>query len=130
MTPRTRRWPVTVTSRAVAMTATVALLGMLPWLSRNRPEYTILRARYADREPTPEVLAQIRADLGIDRGPLVVFTEWAREAVTGDFGTSWISGRPVGPGLVQALGVSLTLMAGALIVAVALTVLKYLPLMR
>src|SRR5688500_15386151 len=94
---QSRRWAASASSRAAALTGVVALLGMLPWLSRNRPEYSILRARYADREPTPEVLAQIRAELGLDRGPLAVLKEWTQDAVTGDFGTSWVSGRPVAP---------------------------------
>lgn len=127
---RARQWAVPAASRTVALAALVALLGMLPWLSRNRPEYTVLRARYADREPTPEVLAQIRAELGLDRGPLAVLGEWAGDAFGGDLGRSWTSGHPVAPDVFPALGVSLTLMACAMGVTVLLTVLMCLPVLR
>src|SRR3712207_624114 len=100
---RGRGWAAALISRTVSLAAVVVLIGALPWLSGNSPEYTVLRARYADREPTPEVLAQIRAELGLDRGPLGVFTDWASGVLAGDLGTSWISGRPVLPGVVQAL---------------------------
>lgn len=33
----------------------VVLIGALPWLSGNSPEYTVLRARYADRPAIAEV---------------------------------------------------------------------------
>ena len=92
-------------SRAAAFAAVVVLIGALPWLSGNSPEYTVLRARYADRPATPEVLAQIRTELGLDGGPVAVFADWASGVLTGDLGTSWISGRPVLPGVLEALGV-------------------------
>lgn len=130
MTSARGRGPVVFVSRAAALAAVVVLIGMLPWLSGNRPEYTVLRARYADREPTPEVLAQIRAELGMDRGPLVLFGDWLQGVATGDFGTSWINGQPVLPGLVDALGVSLTLMSAALAVALVVSVLICLPTLR
>ena len=54
-------------SRAGALLAVVMVIGMLPWLSGQSPEYTVLRARYADLEATPEALAMVRAELGLDR---------------------------------------------------------------
>ncbi|MFF0990762.1 ABC transporter permease subunit [Kocuria nitroreducens] len=117
-------------SRVLAFTAVVVLTGALPWLSGNSPEYTVLRARYADRPATPEVLAQVRAELGLDRGPVPVFADWASGALTGDLGTSWISGRPVLPGVLDALGVSLTLMGAALAVALVMAALVCVPAVR
>ncbi|MGX5357190.1 ABC transporter permease subunit [Kocuria sp. KH4] len=117
-------------SRALAFAAVVVLIGALPWLSGNSPEYTVLRARYADRPATPEVLAQIRTELGLDGGPVAVFADWASGVLTGDFGTSWISGRPVLPGVLDALGVSLTLMGAALTVALVVAALTCLPTVR
>jgi len=127
---RGRGWAAALISRTASLAAVVVLIGALPWLSGNSPEYTILRARYADREPTPEVLAQIRAELGLDRGPLGVFTDWASGILAGDLGTSWISGHPVLPGVVQALGVSMTLMGAALVIALVLAALLCLPAVR
>lgn len=107
----------TAASRAVALLAIVVLIGLLPWLSGQRPEYTILRARYADREATDETLGMIRAELGLDRGPVHIFLDWAGSVLRGDMGNSWITNTPVGPGTVETLGVSVTLMACAVAVA-------------
>ncbi|GGI90024.1 ABC transporter permease subunit [Pseudarthrobacter scleromae] len=101
-------------SRVLALVALVVLIGMMPWLSGRGAEYTILRARYSDREPTPEALAAVRAELGLEQGPLPLFLSWIRGVFAGDLGTSWISNTPVAPGIVSALSVSVTLMAFAL----------------
>lgn len=92
-------------------------VGLLPWLTRTDPAYTVLKARSAEREPTPEVLADIRRQLGIDGGPLHVLTGWLGGLVRGDAGRSWISGADVLPDVTRALGVSLLLMGVALLVA-------------
>lgn len=104
-------------SRIVALSALVLLVGLLPWLSGRGAEYTILRARYADREATPETLGTIRAELGLDQGPLGIFFAWLQNVLAGDFGNSWITNTPVGPGIGAALGVSTTLMGFAITVA-------------
>ncbi|WP_399944647.1 ABC transporter permease subunit [Streptomyces sp. BBFR25] len=93
-------------------------VGLLPWLTRTDPAHTVLKARSAEREPTPEVLADIRRQLGIDGGPLHVLTGWLGGLLRGDAGQSWISGADVLPGVLRALGASLLLMAVALLVAV------------
>ncbi|QYF75600.1 ABC transporter permease subunit [Cryobacterium sp. PAMC25264] len=100
---------------------------MLPWLSGRSPEYTILRARYADLEATPQALAAVRTELGLDRGPVVVFVDWVAGIFRGDLGTSWISNRPVLPGTLSALGVSVTLMGFAIIVAIIIAVVLCMP---
>ena len=114
-------------SRAGALLAVVVVIGMLPWLSGQRPEYTVLRARYADLEATPEALAMVRAELGLDRGPVLVFVDWFSGVLTADFGRSWISTSPVLPGTLAALGVSVTLMICAAAVALAVAGLFALP---
>ncbi|OUD96303.1 Nickel transport system permease protein NikB [Clavibacter michiganensis subsp. michiganensis] len=127
---RARDGLVVGASRVVAIGGVVALVGALPWLSGRSPEYTILRARYADLEATPEALAAVRAQLGLDRGPLAVSLDWLAGVLRGDLGTSWISGRPVLPGTLDALGVSLTLMAFAIAVAVVVAALLCAPALR
>jgi peptide/nickel transport system permease protein len=92
-------------------------IGLLPWLSHTDPALTVLKTRSADRDPTPEVLADIRAQLGLDDGPAHLLGQWLAGLPRGDAGRSWISGDPVVPAVLQALGVSLLLMAVALAVA-------------
>lgn len=117
----------TAISRVLALAAMVMLIGLLPWLSGHSPEYTILRARYADREATDETLGMIRAELGLDQGPFHIFLNWLGGVLRGDLGTSWISNTPVGPGTVAALAVSTTLMACAVVVTVIIAVLLCTP---
>ena len=114
-------------SRIAALLALVVLVGLLPWLSGRGAEYTILRARYADREPTAEALAAIRDELGLELGPPAILLNWARSVLAGDLGTSWISNSPVGPGVAAALGVSVTLMGFAIAVAVLIALLTCIP---
>ncbi|MFG2126455.1 ABC transporter permease subunit [Streptomyces sp. NPDC048751] len=92
-------------------------IGLLPWFSHTDPALTVLKARSADRDPTPEVLADIRAQLGLRDGPLRLLGEWLGGLPRGDAGRSWISGAEVMPGVLHALGVSLLLMAVALVAA-------------
>ncbi len=110
-------------SRIVALLGLVVLIGMMPWFSGRGAEYTILRARYADREPTPEALAAIRAELGLDQGPVAVLGSWVQGVLAGDLGRSWISNTPVGPGTAAALSVSVTLMGFAVATAAVIAVL-------
>ncbi|MFC7339915.1 ABC transporter permease subunit [Saccharopolyspora griseoalba] len=111
----TRTFPLL--SRAGALVAMIALVGLLPWLSGRDPAWSVLRAQSAEREATPEALAAIRERLGLDAGPLGLLGHWLAGLWSGDLGTSWVSGKPVLPGLLGSLGVSLTLMGGAIAVA-------------
>ncbi|MFJ9893065.1 ABC transporter permease subunit [Streptomyces sp. NPDC091280] len=104
--------------RALLAAGLVCAVGLLPWLSRTDPALTVLRARSAERDPDPEVLAAIRAQLGLDDGPLRLLGRWLAGLPRGDAGRSWISGDEVMPGVLHALGASLLLMAAALVVAV------------
>ncbi|MDL5198992.1 ABC transporter permease subunit [Streptomyces sp. ALI-76-A] len=93
-------------------------IGLLPWLSRTDPALTVLKARSAERDPTPEALAAVRDELGLADGPMRLLARWLGGLLHADAGRSWISGTEVLPGAAQALGVSLLLMAGSLAVAV------------
>ncbi|MFB7312644.1 ABC transporter permease subunit [Streptomyces sp. NPDC056192] len=104
--------------RAALAAALVCGIGLLPWLSRTDPALTVLKARSAERDPTPEVLRAVRDELGLDDGPLRLLGGWLGRLLHADAGRSWVSGSEVLPAAAQALGVSLLLMAGALTVAV------------
>ncbi|WP_282697300.1 ABC transporter permease subunit [Streptomyces sp. CC208A] len=118
--PRGRTAGAAVLGRAAALGGLVTVLGLLPWLSGKDPALALLRARSAEQEPTPEALAAIRADLGLDAGPLGLLGDWAGGVLRGDLGTSWVSGAEVLPAVLSGLGASLTLMGAALAVALAL----------
>ncbi len=109
-------------SRLFTVMAMVALVGILPWLSGTDPALALLRARSGDQEATSETLNAIRQSLGLDQGPLLLLLHWLKGLLHGDAGNSWVSGQPVLPGMLQATGVSLTLMLFALTVALLITV--------
>ncbi|AWT46435.1 MULTISPECIES: ABC transporter permease subunit [Streptomyces] len=110
--------PVTALWRLTLAAGLVCGIGLLPWLARTDPALTVLKARSADRDPTPEVLAGVRGQLGLDQGPLPLLGRWLAGLPRGDAGRSWVSGTAVAPEVLRALGVSLLLMAVALAVAV------------
>nr|WP_240496589.1 ABC transporter permease subunit [Streptomyces torulosus] len=103
--------------RVLLAAALLCGVGLLPWLSRTDPALTVLKARSAERDPTPDALTAVRDQLGLDAGPAKLLGEWFGGLARGDAGRSWISGGEVTPAVVQALGVSLLLMAAALVVA-------------
>lgn len=71
---------------------------------------------------TPETIARKQHDLGIDRPLLVQYWDWLTSAVTGDFGSSWATTKPVGEAILSALPITLTIALGALLVATAVAV--------
>ncbi|GGS18541.1 ABC transporter permease [Streptomyces humidus] len=103
--------------RAALAALLVCGIGLLPWLSRTDPALTVLKARSAERDPSPEALAVVRAQLGLDDGPSHLLGRWLAGLSRADAGQSWISGADVLPDVLQALGVSLLLTAAALTVA-------------
>lgn len=66
---------------------------------------------------TPEGYAQLRAQLGLDEPLLTQYWQWLSGAVRGDLGVSPISGLDVGEQLASRLGVTLSLIFWATVVA-------------
>lgn len=114
-------------SRLFALSTMMVLIGLMPWLSGRDPALSLLRARSSEQEATPEALNAIRQRFGLDDGPLILLGRWFKGILHGDAGHSWISGRPVLEGMLQATGVSLTLMSYALAIALLVALLLALP---
>ena len=70
---------------------------------------------------TPETVAALRAELGLDRPAPVRYAEWLGGALTGDFGDSLANGRPIAGLIGQRLGNTLFLAAYAAAIAVPLS---------
>ncbi|TDC34062.1 ABC transporter permease subunit [Micromonospora sp. KC213] len=119
---RADRWRAGV-GRVVAGAALLAAVALLPWLSGTDPARAVLRARSADQDPTPAQLAAVREQLGLDQGPVRHLATWLAGLPRGDAGTSWVSGEPVLPQVATALGVSVTVMLGALVVTIVVAAL-------
>ena len=77
---------------------------------------------YLGQSATPQAVANIRTDLGLDRPVTTRYVEWLGNAVKGDFGTSWASKNSVGEQIGKRLGNSLFLAAFAALISVPLAV--------
>jgi NAD(P)-dependent dehydrogenase (short-subunit alcohol dehydrogenase family) len=119
---RPSRWRAGL-GRLVAGAALLTAVAMLPWLSGNDPALTVLRARSADQGPTPEQLAAVREQLGLDEGPFTHLAHWLGGLPQGDAGTFWVSGEAVLPQVTAAFAVSFTLMLGVLVVTIMVAAL-------
>jgi peptide/nickel transport system permease protein len=71
------------------------------------PDVSVLMA---GKNPTPELMAELRAGLGYDRPFLTRYSAYVRELVTLDFGNSLSSGEQVSSKLGKAVPVTIALM--------------------
>jgi peptide/nickel transport system permease protein len=71
---------------------------------------------------TPEAVATLRSQLGLDRPAPVRYLEWVGGMAHLDFGTSVLSHSEVGPLIVQKLAVSAPLAIASAVVALALAI--------
>lgn len=77
---------------------------------------------YLGQSATPQAVANIRAELGLDRPLAARYVSWLGGALTGDFGDSWASGTSVSDQIVLRLGNSLFLAGVAALISVPLAV--------
>lgn len=103
----------------------VALIAFLyPYMTGIDPTSAILRSRIGEREQTPEIVAAIREDLGLDRPMVYQFMYWLRNIARGDLGKSYVSQAPVGVILFRGLKVTFVLS----LISLALAIIVSLPL--
>lgn len=77
---------------------------------------------YLGQSATPQAIANIRTELGLDRPVTTRYFEWLGNAVQGDFGTSWASKNSVSEQIGNRLGNSLFLAGFAAVIAIPLAV--------
>ncbi len=77
---------------------------------------------YLGQSATPQAVANIRQELGLDRPATTRYLEWLGGVVHGDFGTSWASGNSIAKQIGRRLGNTLLLAAFAALIAVPLAV--------
>lgn len=101
---------------------TLFLASLLVFFSRflvpGDPVSFLLRGR----KPSPEAIAQVTAQYGLDRSPIEQYLNWIGGVLRGDFGRSLQFRQDVGVVLGERLPVTLTLvvMAGTIIAVVGL----------
>jgi peptide/nickel transport system permease protein len=74
----------------------------------------------AASSPSPEQVAAIRREFGLDQPPWVQYGTFLRRVAHGDLGDSWIDRRPVMPQVLDAFGYTLRLAAVALGLSIVL----------
>lgn len=74
------------------------------------------------RTATPESLAQLRAQLGLDKPVVEQYTDWIGGVLTGDLGTSLAAGRPVTDVLGERIEYSAFLMLLAALASIPLAI--------
>lgn len=72
----------------------------------------------AGDNPTPEVIAQIRKDLGLDQPIAIQYFHWILQALTGDLGTSFQFRAPVGDLVLSRLPATLSVTLLSILVAI------------
>jgi len=101
----------------------VSLIAFLyPYISGLDPTSAILRSRIGEREQTPEIVAAIREDLGLDRPLVFQFVNWIEHIFRGDLGNSYISQAPVGEILFRGLKVTLILSLVSLLLSILVSI--------
>ncbi|HEU0221364.1 MAG TPA: ABC transporter permease, partial [Paracoccaceae bacterium] len=72
---------------------------------------------------TPEALANLRAELGLDQPAWLRYFDWLGGILTGDLGVALTNKRPIAEALAQRLGNTLFLAAVAAVISVPLAIL-------
>ncbi|MGV9861766.1 ABC transporter permease [Rhodococcus koreensis] len=72
----------------------------------------------AGDSPSDDQIAAIRTQLGLDQPLIQQFVSWLGSVFTGDFGVSLFTSQPVNEAIMQRLPATLSLVVGALVVAV------------
>lgn len=76
----------------------------------------------AGEDATPEEVAAIRAEMGLDEPVLVRYAKWLIAVVQGDLGTSLFSDQPVLDVILERLPVTLSLAVAAILIALAISI--------
>ncbi|TWH21762.1 peptide/nickel transport system permease protein [Prauserella rugosa] len=111
--PLLRRTAIFVASVLVASIVVFAFMAVLP----GDPAQVALGVN-----ATPELVEQTRQEFGLDRPLVVQYLDWVGGLLTGDFGTSYVTKEPIGPQLVDRLGVTLWLVGAGMLIALAIAV--------
>jgi len=73
-------------------------------------------------EMTPEAVAQVRREMGLDKPIPVQYLAWLKEVSRGNFGVSWRSKQPAINLIAERLPATLVLAGSAILIAILITV--------
>lgn len=104
-----------------ALAASVLVWALLP-LAPGDPVLRIFEARHIT-EPNDLQIANLRAEMGLDRPLPLQFIHWLGRVAQGDLSVSYRTGRPVLGELLERLPATLLLLGTALVASIALSLL-------
>ena len=104
---------------AIVLTGTALATFALLWNAPGDPALAIAMARF-DAVVSADVIAQVRAEAGLDAGFWTAFRAWIGPLMTGDFGASSVTGRPVWPDLLNAGAFTVPLALAGLVIGLAI----------
>ncbi|TKJ24830.1 ABC transporter permease [Blastococcus sp. CCUG 61487] len=111
-----------VLSRIPSLLATLLAVSVLTFLLTSLlpgdPALQILGAENA----TPEAIAAVRAELGLDDPMPVRYLNWLGDALTGDFGRSYRTNEPVADAIIDRLPVTAEIGILAIVIALLLAI--------
>lgn len=111
-----------VLRRLPSLLATLLAVSLLTFLMTSLlpgdPALQILGAENA----TPEAIANVRADLGLDDPLPVRYLNWIGDALTGDFGRSYRTNEPVSEAIIDRLPVTAEIGILAIIIALLVAI--------
>lgn len=111
-----------VLRRLPSLLATLFAVSLLTFLMTSLlpgdPALQILGAENA----TPEAIAAVRADLGLDDPLPVRYLHWIGDALTGDFGRSYRTNEPVSSAIIDRLPVTAEIGILAILIALAVAI--------
>lgn len=102
-------------AQALGVALVVGLLSFLMMQALpGDAAFRIAAGRYGYDLVTAEAAAAVRAELGLDRGPVAAFLGWMADLARLNLGTSLVSGERVAEEIAHQLGASLQLAVAAL----------------
>jgi len=112
-----------IAARLVRLIATLLAVTFLTFsMTALLPGDPVNAILGVDSVRDPEVVAQIRADLGLDDPFLVRYVNWLGNTVTGDLGQSYITDQDVSSTIAQRLPVTAQIAFMAIIMALVLAI--------
>jgi peptide/nickel transport system permease protein len=106
-----------IARRSIGMVFLLIVVSAVTFLVFNVLPATDPAVLRAGRQPTPELIEEIRRQLGLDQPMLVQFWEYMKGVFLHlDFGRSFVSNRDVLPLILEQLPATISLTAGGLVV--------------
>ena len=100
-------------SLLVASVVVFALMSLLPG---NAAQVAL------GTNATSEAVAALEAQYGLDRPPLIRYFHWMGGMLTGDFGTSYVTGAEITPVIVDSVQVTAILVIAAIVLSILIAV--------